>query len=819
MKKQVFALLTAILISIIGLLAVFWGFSSDTPGLSTAALAAPLQTSPTVTQVDPTSAPSDLDTPIVITGTGFTAELSGTQVITPPAVTLGEITLANVTWVSSATLETSVPWGMDPGFYTLTVVNPGGEAASLAEAFTVTQGINTWSSGGPYGGWIYALALGDSQGETIFATIGNVGLFRSRDGGASWELIFIEIGFLNKPEIDPTNLDRLYVANQINENPGLYRSEDGGDTWTAMPQPIPGVNPRVFLAFVNPHDSTLFGALRADMDSPSCVFGCGLFRFNETSQAWTRLEESGLLDENTGVTAVAFDPQDPDTMYAGLVGGKVLKSIDGGDTWSFHSQTPFSYIKGLAVNPVGGDLWVYSTGGILPGGLYRYDGAQWISMYSSTGAFTYVSNIIFDPDASNEQTQHIWIAAIFDGVLESDDGGQTWINVNPNRSEDIALNPKNPAKIYSGSNEGVSKTSDGGVTWQAINEELTGIVPKNMGVSPHDPAVVFGVADSIGIFGSRNGGETWQRRTVSTGGPIVVDPVDPLHVVNADYNMLRIADDGWNFNREIPITLPTGIATEDYSAIPNAMIARPGLWIMGIGFLDRTLSNWNYEGGGGIYLSEDGENWTRVGPLLECPPTGLGFDPVDENILYAATSGMWGGVDCGENEVLRSTDGGQTWQESMAGLPESIGDRGHIAVEPTPPYRIFLNGSFVSSDQGITWSEVNAPCQSIINQMLYLPGSPSILYAATGVGLFRSMDGSQTWQRAQGSMGQLEIWSLAGTNVGDRQILYVATIGGVADTSSVQSLTGDAESLVNAGVYRYTMLPLQRIFLPLVLRH
>lgn len=180
---------------------------------------------------------------------------------------------------------------------------------------------------------------------------------------------------------------------------------------------------------------------------------------------------------------------------------------------------------------------------------------------------------------------------------------------------------------------------------------------------------------------------------------------------------------------------------------------------------------------------------------------------------------MRGGINCGERKFLRSTDSGQTWQESMVGIPQPYGDRGLIAVEPTPPYRVFLAGSFVSSDQGMTWSGINAPSGSFINQMLFLPGSPSILYAGTGVGLFRTMDGAQTWQRASGAMGQLEIWSLAGTTVGDRQVLYVATIGGVMEGGSAQSLAGNAESLVNAGVYRYTMLPPQRVFLPLVLRH
>jgi hypothetical protein len=277
MKKQVLAPFAAILISTPVLLVMFCVFTRNGSGISAAALAARMQTFPTVTQLDPASALNDLDSPIVITGTGFTAELSGTLVITPPVAYLGETALANVTWVSSATLEATVPWGMDSGVYTLTVENPSGEMGSLTNAFTVTPGINVWTTGGPYGGWIEALALGDSQGEIVYAVVQDGGLFRSRDGGASWELIMIDVGHANRLEVDPTNRDRLYMAKprNVRGTEGLYQSEDGGDTWTRMPSLIPDIQTSGAYAFVNPHNGTLFGALSADPLGPTCEYGAG----------------------------------------------------------------------------------------------------------------------------------------------------------------------------------------------------------------------------------------------------------------------------------------------------------------------------------------------------------------------------------------------------------------------------------------------------------------------------------------------------------------------------------------------------------------
>ena len=812
MKKQVFAPLAAILISTTMLLIMFCVSAMDGFGFAGPALADPMQVSPTVEQVNPASAPNDLDTAVVITGTGFTAGLSGTLVITQPIAYLGDTALPNVTWVSSATLHAVVPWGMDPGVYTLTVVNPDGEASSLTDAFTVTQGIDAWRTGGPYGGWIESLVLGDDVGEIVYAIAMNVGAFRSQDGGANWELIFIETGHENRLEVDPTNPDRLYISKIGPEKEGLYRSEDGGDIWEIMPQP--GMNVANFRAFVNPHNGILYGALFSDLSGVLL----GLFRFDETDQTWIRLEESGLLDETTAVTAVGFDPVDPQTMYAGLLNGMVIRSTDGGETWASSGQTPLDYIKELVVNPVGGEPWVCGPGGALPGGLYRYDGNEWVSVYTSPHLFTAVRNIVFDPGAADVQTQHIWIAAVHDEVLKSEDGGQSWVSISSGQAEAIALNPLHPLTIYSGRPEGVFKTSDGGTSWQPVNEGLAGIVPSYLGVNPINPAIVYGAF--VGLYGSSDGGETWQQLPAACSGLIAVDPNNPQHVVvGCQGSRLNVADDGWTFNREITIPLPPEMDESFYAAHVTSIEVRRGMWLLGVGYMDFGLPYFNWDGGGGIYLSEDGEDWTLASPLQTCPPTSFGFDPVDPHIFYAATSGFRGGVDC-EGTFLKSTDNGQTWQESVAGLTPDAAGGGLIAIEPTPPYRIIFGG-FVSSDQGVTWSEVANPSESHLNQMLFLRGSPSILYVATGAGLYRSVDGAQTWQRAAGALGQLEIWSLAGTTIGDRQILYAASVGGAVDSSAMQtgSQVQSNETLINAGVYRYTTgYTRHQVYLPLVVR-
>ena len=121
-----------------------------------------------------------------------------------------------------------------------------------------------------------------------------------------------------------------------------------------------------------------------------------------------------------------------------------------------------------------------------------------------------------------------------------------------------------------------------------------------------------------------------------------------------------------------------------------AMIARPGLWVMAAAYRDKNHDSWNYLGGGGIYLSSNGNTWTRVTPQQDCPITAVSFDPVDDNILYAIASEELASSTC-ESAFLKSTDFGQTWRRITE--KPNIGWSRYMAVEPTPPYRV-LPGRF-----------------------------------------------------------------------------------------------------------------------------
>ncbi len=172
--------------------------------------------------------------------------------------------------------------------------------------------------------------------------------------------------------------------------------------------------------------------------------------------------------------------------------------------------------------------------------------------------------------------------------------------------------------------------------------------------------------------------------------------------------------------------------------------------------------------------------------------------------------------------MLRSNDGGQSWQPTGQGIPE-LDHVWSIAVEPVAPYRVYAmaewpGGLYVSEDHGLSWTQATTWLGS--EKILCTDEIPPALYAATGGGLLRSTDGGYSWSPAAGVLGQVPVYSLATLREGERVILYVGTTGGYVEGGGAGALSEvNAEgTLVTAGVYRYTTLHRWWVYLPLVVR-
>lgn len=175
----------------------------------------------------------------------------------------------------------------------------------------------------------------------------------------------------------------------------------------------------------------------------------------------------------------------------------------------------------------------------------------------------------------------------------------------------------------------------------------------------------------------------------------------------------------------------------------------PGLGRVNTIAFDPVSPNTFYVGtpAGGLWRSTDaGENWTNLTdgmPLLGV--SGIAIDFVNPDIIYILTGDGDGG-DTFSIGVLKTTDGGQTWNKT--GLSWGINGTVHgykLRMHPTIRTRLFVatdQGIYRSTNSGETWARVSFNKTYDIE---FKPGNPQIMYATTATNFYRSIDNGVNW--------------------------------------------------------------------------
>ncbi len=809
MKRRLFVTTASALISMTAVVVLLFILKTSGRGVFHPALAAPQ--SPAVTAVDPVEAPNDLDTPILITGTGFTAL---------PTVTLGSTLLEDINWVSSTRLEATVPWGMAPGVYALTVENPGGDSGSLTGAFTVTHGIGVWTTGGPYGGEIIRLVMNPVTPTTLYALVHNAGLFASFDAAETWEPILLDATPIQLA-VDAEDPQVLYFGSKDH----LLRTDDGGSNWESITPP--GV---VHYLYPAAHPTTPGVVYVGSVDPP------GLFRSDDYGENRVT-KTNGLTDTN--VLAIAFHPDDPTRMLAGTQAGNVFLSTNGGDNWDWKAKVD-DHIEQVYFNPFGAhEAW--ATTEVLFGSHVYPDNYLYKSVDSGLGVWTAVDvhggNVV---RSLTFLTDTIWAAA--SEGFTSTNGGASWSPVSsaglkPGWREStnaFAIDPSQPEIIYAGDlGHGMFKSSDGGATWSRKNEGLAAVVPRALAVAPDDPDTVYAETYALGVLKSSSGGQSWRSLGIKVGGfprqgLLAVDPVTPTRVYLGDsaqgYLRMQISEDAGDTWHEVTATLPvkwSGWGADIIDIAPHPNIS--GTILAGARFILPFAQHDETSERGAIYISDDyGEHWEYAGPTQPISAViELAYDAVDPNLVYAATygTGLW-----------KSADGGSSWGEvaSFPGGPIVWS----VAAHPDIPNTVYARcdysevPGYVSRDAGEKWEQL-PPCDNCVGQLLFAPperGKPAYtLYSGPGsnLGLYSSTDGGYNWEQVEGVPAS-DIYSLAAGSDDERVVVYVGISGGFVSSQSrpyaaLDVFPGRGE-IIPSGVYRWGNWLNPPLYFPLMLK-
>src|SRR5689334_24217813 len=209
-----------------------------------------------------------------------------------------------------------------------------------------------WRHIGPFrGGRTVGMAGIPDQPNVFFIGVNNGGVWKTDDAGRTWMPLFDDqpTGSIGAIALAPSDPNIIYVGSgeglqrpDLSVGDGMYKSTDGGKTWLHLGlrdgQQIPAI-------LVDPRDpNRVLVAVLGHPYGPNAERG--VFRSTDGGQNWTKVL---YKDENVGAVDLAFDPTNPNTVYAALWasrrppwsvgnpfnanGSGLYKSTDGGDHW------------------------------------------------------------------------------------------------------------------------------------------------------------------------------------------------------------------------------------------------------------------------------------------------------------------------------------------------------------------------------------------------------------------------------------------------------------------------------------------------------
>ena len=346
---------------------------------------------------------------------------------------------------------------------------------------------------------------GTGEGNPRNSLNGGYGIYRSLDGGHSWDLMGLEkTRHIHRILIDPTNPNIVYVGAigspwGAHKERGVFKTVDGGKTWSKVlfSNNNTGVGDMV-MDPTNPNK--LIVALWEHKREPwffnSGGEGSGIFITHDAGKTWEkRTEKDGLPEGELGRIGLAIAKNKPTIVYALIEAKKnaLYKSTDGG----------FSFIKVNDKDDIGNRPFYYS-------------------------------DIFVDPQNENR------IYSVFTYVNVSEDGGKNFKQLMPAYGVDNGvhpdhhawwIHPSNGNFMIDGNDGGMNITRDGGKTWRFIGN-LPVAQFYHIAVDNELPYNVYGGMQDNGSWrgpayvwrsqGIRN--DYWQEISFGDGFDVLPDP-------------------------------------------------------------------------------------------------------------------------------------------------------------------------------------------------------------------------------------------------------------------------------------------------------
>ena len=679
------------------------------------------------------------------------------------------------------------------------------------------------ATGGPPGGLGYDIRMRPDNPDIMFVTDAHAGVHKSIDGGLVWfpSNTGIQTGIGNDVPIfcltiDPHNYDVIWAGTQFTGH--VYRSSDNGTSWMEMDNGIIEQGRSIRGITIDPNNFNVIYAASeiastvwsAEMNlADSSGYGGEVYKSTDGGQNWSRIwlgeniaryiwvdpRNSNRIYVSTGIfdrAAVNSTPQNP-----GGVG--ILRSDDGGQSWTVLNESnglSGLIIPSLFMHPENPDILIAAVSNFGIGGVFvTYTGGDiWTRLENGPISSDAVEIALSDPD--------IWYSATEGMVSRSDDAGQTWQTFKLATADrkagmpiDLQVDPRDPYRIFDNNYGGGNFLStDGGQTWVDASKGYTGASIGGMLVLAGDGLTVMAGANTGG-FRSVDAGGTWLGQNLPAATQIVRTP-DGLIVADSSGNVWHSQDDGltWTKTRVVDLSVESsaGRMNVDLASMRSLAIAPSDPNIQYVGFYNPACDRYTdicTDPMPNMYRSNDGGyTWQELtgAPFERKAVLRIAVHPENSQKLYAAT--LMG--------LFHSENGGDNWTEvesfSVAThqVESIVTDNpmimlnlwvvADVVFDPYDSQVIFAalqhGGVWRSLDGGQTWNQAAAGMDpnELVTKILPDPNHPDLIYAASALsGVFVSLDGGQSWQSINTGLDPRNFTNLALSE--DSSILYAGS--------------------------------------------
>jgi photosystem II stability/assembly factor-like uncharacterized protein len=665
------------------------------------------------------------------------------------------------------------------------------------------------------GGRVTTVTGVPSQPKTFYMGVASGGLFRTTDGGQTWQPLTdgqVPLGSTGAVAVADSDPKVVYlgtgsddVRSNVSTGRGIYKSVDEGKTWT----------------FTGLHDAGQIGGIRIHPSDPNTLWVAaqgdafrdnpdrGIFKSTDGGKTWRR---TLFVSDSVGAMDVELQPGSPTVVYAWMShlqrkpwtiisggpasnGAGFYKSTDSGEHFTkITTGLPAELIGKGNIGVSGADPnRVYALIEAKPGGgLYRSDdaGQTWkrLDVQPASAAAGMIQRPFYYDTLGVDPTNADVLYTGAEGFYKSTDGGHTFTTMRTPHGDnhDIWISPKDGNTMIQSNDGGANVSYDGGRTWSTLMNQPTGEFygvwtddqfPYKLYAAQQDDNTVI-IASNADPYNLTD----WRAGPGCETGPIMPYPKDPNIVYGSCKGQYGVMDlrTGQERNYWIGAQSLYGNPAKDLMyrfqrVSPMATSPHdPDVLYYGSQYLHRTR--------------DKGVTWEKISPDLTAHPDccqGVSGEPITRDVtgeefystLYAISESpleagvIWTGSNDGPFYVTR--DNGKSWTNVT---PKDLQPGGRVQyIEASPRrkgsayyavYRYLLGDYapyiYKTDDYGKTWMRLTdgkngIPADTPTRVVREDPNREGLLYAGTEFGMYISFDEGAHWQAFQLNLPQVPV--------------------------------------------------------------